>query len=384
MRSTGSRSTRRTELRRAARSGPSGGGLVRAALVTALAPEPARRLPRPPLTRRLGLGLGLLGGSAGLALLLAQLISSSLTSQTAGFVLPAAHACAKLDVSDAGAADPPAPTAVPPPPPAGRGPEPVLTEIPVPATKPPEAPAGGQGFVIPALPLEPSPAAPTAAATPPPAPAVAEAPAAEQCYECRRGDTPMTRTWKVLGFQTLLAATITTAPALGQAVDPPPGGGAKSTDQLRTDKKFDAQQEIKDLRDALSALKTTVEGLETKENATLREQALRADFRALKDEIEKLRKSVDALQARLSSTQTSAQYGPAALGNGRVQLVNEYPEQITIVVNDRSYRLLPGESRVTDAIPAGAFSYQILSVQAQPQNRTLAANETYTIRVYPR
>jgi hypothetical protein len=73
---------------------------------------------------------------------------------------------------------------------------------------------------------------------------------------------------------------------------------------------------------------------------------------------------------------------PAAATQGTVRVVNEYPVEITMVVNGRTYRVAPN---ATQDIPvtAGEFSYQLLSanVAAAPTRSTIRAGETVTLRI---
>jgi hypothetical protein len=44
---------------------------------------------------------------------------------------------------------------------------------------------------------------------------------------------------------------------------------------------------------------------------------------------------------------------------------------------------MPGETQTLPAQPAGAFTYEVLAIQA-PRTLTLAPNERLTVTVYPR
>ena len=83
-----------------------------------------------------------------------------------------------------------------------------------------------------------------------------------------------------------------------------------------------------------------------------------------------------ANSARLRSPNRSTR------GQGRVRFINEFSEEMSVVVNGRSYRLLPGQERLV-AVPPGDFTYQVLQLQRVPQERRIEANETKTIRIYP-
>jgi hypothetical protein len=99
----------------------------------------------------------------------------------------------------------------------------------------------------------------------------------------------------------------------------------------------------------------------------------------LKKQVVQLQKDVENLRSKTSITQST--YPPYQ--TGRIRLVNTFSEPETIVLNRRSYRLAPGQEEILDNQPAGAFTFEVLGVQAAV-SRTLVANETYTIQVYPR
>jgi hypothetical protein len=112
-----------------------------------------------------------------------------------------------------------------------------------------------------------------------------------------------------------------------------------------------------------------------------------ADIYALRQHVEQLQRELNNLRSGKPVIRSSAYSpsGPTPInGVGRIRLVNTYPTQMTVVINERSYRLEPGADRIIDKQPAGTFMYQVLGVQPDLLVRNLAANETYTIMVYPR
>lgn len=132
-------------------------------------------------------------------------------------------------------------------------------------------------------------------------------------------------------------------------------------------------------------LKTQLEDAEIK--SRLRVERLQSDSDDLRKQMVQLRTDLESLRSQMSNVQSRVSlYAPVTTPapTGRVRLVNTFPESMTVVVNERSYRLAPGATQLTDAMPPGTFTYQVLGVQDQPQTRTLAANETYNITVYPR
>ena len=100
-----------------------------------------------------------------------------------------------------------------------------------------------------------------------------------------------------------------------------------------------------------------------------------------------MRLDLDALKNRAPVSRESA-YAPSASNSpsaatGRIRLVNTFLDPMTIVVNGRAYQVAPGDTRLVEAVPAGTFNYEVLGVQPRV-DRTLAANETFTITVHPR
>ncbi len=95
---------------------------------------------------------------------------------------------------------------------------------------------------------------------------------------------------------------------------------------------------------------------------------------------------LNAAQAPASPLNTISGYGPTPSGTittGRIQLVNEFDSQKTIVVNGISYRLAPHDVR-TIPVQAGTFTYEVLDAPDRPiQERTVAPAGVFTIRVFP-
>ncbi len=173
--------------------------------------------------------------------------------------------------------------------------------------------------------------------------------------------------WKRLGFPSLLALAFAAAP--GTAGD---GGKPAEADQLDAIKK-----EMVKVNESLAGLKKVIE--EYVKETNLNVAQAQADIKSLRDRVAALE---ELMQKMTASTRVSA--SPPSPAVGRIRLLNLYNTQMTILLNGKSYRLAPNQTEELRDQPAGAFTYEVLSVNAQPVTRTLAANETYTIFVYPR
>jgi hypothetical protein len=191
-----------------------------------------------------------------------------------------------------------------------------------------------------------------------------------------RGDTPMIHTWKMLGYPAILAAALTAAPSL--ADDNTKNSDAKTN--------------------GLADIKESLKVIDTKLNSfSLNANIMAEDIRKLKEQVAQLQKDVENLRNRSTSvsnypsTTPSTPTTPIPPPAGRIRIVNEWPETITVFLNRTSHDVQPGQTMDADGMPTGVFTYEVLIRRPDtsitpvkpPQSRTLAANETYVIRVHP-
>jgi hypothetical protein len=208
----------------------------------------------------------------------------------------------------------------------------------------------------------------------------------------------------------ILAAALAAAPALAQTNDknpanaqqPPNPAGARpplsdrpvpETERLtEIEKSLESlRKEVAELKSAMAPLANlpkSVDTLSTLVTTLAEDKVLRSE--ALRDQLSQLKSDVQALRDRLRDTTRIAAYPPpdvstsaAAPAAGRVDLINNYSLPVSIVVNQRRYELLPGERRLTDPIPAGTYTYEVLGITPL-QSSVIAANTTRTIEVFPR
>ena len=245
-------------------------------------------------------------------------------------------------------------------PPIGDGP--AVLEIPAPDLADSSGP-----YKVPDLPAE-TPALQPAAQSP--APASISFDAGNLFIESSfRGDTPMIRTWKLLGYPAILAAALTTTT--------PSSLSAGDDGKQNSDTK--SKVTLEDVNESLKSIQKKLE--ENKRNADL-----------LESKVAQLERDVASL---MRSRTTTANYPPntaIAPSTGRIRLVNTWPEKITVFLNDRTFHVEPNREVTVADMPAGSFTYEIL--ESRPDNsivqikekqpRTLAANETFTIHVHPR
>ena len=106
-------------------------------------------------------------------------------------------------------------------------------------------------------------------------------------------------------------------------------------------------------------------------------------------EMKKLKDSLAAIELDMTKLKTqSSSLRPPNAGNasvpsaakGIVRVVNEYPVQISIVVNGTSYRVAPSKSMDVD-VPAGEFTYQLLESGAASTRSNIKEKEVVTLRI---
>ena len=167
---------------------------------------------------------------------------------------------------------------------------------------------------------------------------------------------------------TLLGMALLASPA--RAADPTAEDLKKLTERL--------EKAVKDLQDTKDGLK--IDGV--REKTTIIDTKL--DL--MDKDIQDIKKDLREIKRRLeggSSTSLRPEFDSTALkGQGKVRFINQYPEEMSVVVNGKSFRLVPGEERMVPVAP-GDFTYQVLQLQRDAQVRRIVADETKTIRIYP-
>jgi hypothetical protein len=192
--------------------------------------------------------------------------------------------------------------------------------------------------------------------------------------DLHRGDTPMRHTWRILGLNALLSAALTASPAL-----------AADSDKL-IDKDKQDLAEIKRLLEGISKSLTSLDRME-REIEDLRfdrevtVKSMKAEFLDLKKQVAKMREDMDKLVNPDGSRRTAFS-SPGLTGMGTIKLVSTYMEPVSVTINDRVYEVPPGQTVLLNREPAGRFTYEV-PISGRKATRTLAANETFTITLYP-
>lgn len=103
------------------------------------------------------------------------------------------------------------------------------------------------------------------------------------------------------------------------------------------------------------------------------------------EEVKRLKNRIAELDTELKALKTQTALKPAvappeAKPEGTVKVVNEYPVEISMVINDKSHRI-PPNTKIEVKVPAGDFSYQLLQSGAATTRSVIKDKETVTLRI---
>jgi len=161
----------------------------------------------------------------------------------------------------------------------------------------------------------------------------------------------------------LLALGLVTAPAFADPAD-------------------DLKKAVEKLEKATKELQEAKEAFKIDE---LRSKAIKIDttIELIDKDIQDIKKDIREIKRKLDGgPSTSVRSESLYQGQGKVRFINEFTEEMSVVVNGRSYRLVPGQERLI-TVPPGDFTYQVLQLQRFPQERKITADETKTVRIFP-
>jgi hypothetical protein len=134
--------------------------------------------------------------------------------------------------------------------------------------------------------------------------------------------------------------------------------------------------------EALSKRLDTIElAIRVPDGSAFAMKKLQDDMLSLKKQMEALEQKTPYTAKRIdTSKEMEATIRPLNIGTAKVRFVNEWVEDVSVVVNGRAYEVMIG-SELTVPIPAGAFSYQVLNLQRRPMTRTLEADKIWTVTI---
>ncbi|MDB5308771.1 MAG: hypothetical protein JWO38_2973 [Gemmataceae bacterium] len=190
------------------------------------------------------------------------------------------------------------------------------------------------------------------------------------------GDIPMNL--KQSAIAAAIGGALAFAPATPAVAFPIP---AKPTSPVAADppKEKTVEERLKDIDTKLSRLTELMDGKKDRDGFPLpSDPGLLAEVRRLKDD-------VASLDKQLKEMKSSTSLRPAAdpmTGKGTVRVVNDYPVEIRIAVNNTTYTVAPN-TKLDIPVPVGEFSYQLLNAGANltPTRSPIKEKEVVTLRI---
>ena len=150
----------------------------------------------------------------------------------------------------------------------------------------------------------------------------------------------------------------------------------KTKIEAANNKLTDIQKDLKDLTELLKGRKDK-DGFPIETSP-----GLIAELRKFTDRLARVEEDLNKMKGQTSLRPATPNVIPAdpRTGKGTIRVVNEYPVQISIVVNGTSYRVAPTKSLDVD-VAAGEFTYQLLESGAASTKSVIKEKETVTLRI---
>jgi hypothetical protein len=197
------------------------------------------------------------------------------------------------------------------------------------------------------------------------------------------GDTPM----PALPTRQLVLSAV-----FGAALAAAPASQVAAQDEKKNQPdlaaiKTQLDQIEKDVKSLQKFRKDTDDLVLGKENSTaLADMGLIRRLSEIESQINRINETLRQINLKLGdpSRSTTSAFGPtlpgAAVGRGYVRIVNDYPTEMSMIVNGRSYRVPPGQATTVD-VPPGSFTYELLHAGSAQKATTVREGETMTLRI---
>lgn len=154
------------------------------------------------------------------------------------------------------------------------------------------------------------------------------------------------------------------------------------------EQKDDVKTQLEQIRDDIKALQRSIKKLSddvngTKDGAVGVDAGLLSRVKTLESSlssIDMLLKRIEAKLPEQKSTSGFAPPQPMPSAKAFVRIINDYPTEMSLLVNGKSHRLRAGETKTVEVAP-GPYNYELLHAGAQPVSSSVKDNETVTLRI---
>lgn len=185
---------------------------------------------------------------------------------------------------------------------------------------------------------------------------------------------------KQLSLAGVVGGALALLPAPADALPIPPKSIKLTTPVVADPPTKTTDEKLADLDKKVSDLIEIVKGKRDAQGFPIpTDPGLASEVKKLKNEIDDLRKQLE--EAKKSTSLKPIVPDPMA-GKGTVRIENDYPVEISIVVNSNSYRVA-ANTKLDVTVSAGEFSYQLLNsgTNLAPVKSPIKEKEVVRLRI---
>lgn len=148
----------------------------------------------------------------------------------------------------------------------------------------------------------------------------------------------------------------------------------------------EVKKQLEESNKSLTAIQNQLKQLNELLNGRRDEKGFRLESDpGLVEELKRLKDRLAIVEEDLKKMKSQTTLRPTTpadprAGKGTVRVVNEYPVQISIVINGTSHRVAPSKSLDVE-VPAGEFTYQLLEAGSGSTKSVIKEKETVTLRI---
>lgn len=204
------------------------------------------------------------------------------------------------------------------------------------------------------------------------------------------GAPEMTMTPRQLLLSAIAGVSLSLTNASAQSTGNPSDSklGKESTQSEKTSDSV-TRQELTDLKKSIEDLTRFRRDIDDllfgkKDSTSILDTGILKRLSELEEGLKRINSSLTRIEERLQNQPRSTSgFGPSTsttTTRGTIRLVNDYPTDLSIVLNGISHRLSPGQIKNVEVNP-GSYSYELLVPGAQVTNDTIREGQTITLRI---
>lgn len=186
-------------------------------------------------------------------------------------------------------------------------------------------------------------------------------------------EPPMRKALQKAGYSTLLATLMLATSASAETPPPTLSDIAKQVEAI--------SKQLESISKRLDSIET---GITPPDGSAFAFKKLQDDMLQLKKQITALEQKTPHVAKRVdTSKSTDPSVRPITSNMAKVKFVNDWIEDVSVIVNGVSYEVMIG-TELTVPVPPGSFTYQILNFQRREMTRTIDPDKVWTVQINTR